>query len=131
MATKDEVNQQLGDRLKNFLNDVVTLDVLTLSGNITLDNTVATPAAGKGEALNWDNLFQKITSGMTADPANKLEVIAYTHAQWDCDSVNYVKAGASASEQALIENHGKTVEAAHRSRFEALKFVGNAIASLF
>ena len=67
---------------------------------------------------------------MKASGTNKLKVVAYTHAQWDCDSVNFVKEGASESEQVLIESHRKAVESAHRVRYEALKFVGDAVKTL-
>jgi len=124
--------QSLKSRLAKFIEDVATLDVITLSGSIALDNTV-TEASGEenGEdALNWDKLFEKITAGMVPSADNKLEVVAYTHAEWDCDSVNYVASDISEEDQHLIETHAKTVEAAHRNRYEALQFIGKALSNL-
>ena len=50
-TTPAEVRQTLGDRLKEFLEDVVTLDVLTLSGDISLDAGIAN-TAGSDEVVN-------------------------------------------------------------------------------
>ncbi len=131
MPIKQDVNKKLGERLQKFLEDVATLDVLTLSGTIALENADSNKNDKKPEdVINWDSLFKKVTDGMKPDAANKLEVVAYTHAEWDCDSVNFVKNDASPAVQALVENHRQAVEAAHRSRYEALKFIGNVIGGL-
>lgn len=129
-ATPAELKNTLADRMKKFLDDVVSLDVVTLSGDITLKNADTRPATNQEEALNWSEIFKKITSGMVATDDSKLEVVAYTRAEWDCDSINYVKKGASDAELRLIENHQRAVEAAHRSRYEALQFISKAVSTL-
>jgi hypothetical protein len=125
----DPTKEKLTTRVTKFLNDVATLDVVTLTGTVSLEG-VQKGADKEQDPLNWDKLFENITAGMKANGANKLEVVAYTHASWDCDSVNYIKSGLTDAEVKLVENHNKAVEAAHRSRYEALQFIGKALGSL-
>lgn len=126
MATQQEVRTTLGERLKQFLDDVTSLEVLTLTGDIKLTGA----GAGGGQSVKLDNLMTAVAQGMTPGANNTIKIVAYTKAQFDCDSINYMIEGATPEQQALIESHRKTVEAAHRSRFEALKFIGDAVKSL-
>ncbi|EDY85285.1 hypothetical protein VDG1235_4920 [Verrucomicrobiia bacterium DG1235] len=125
----------LKKRIGTFLKDTVTLDVITLTGSIELDASVTTvpaPAANQQDeaSLNWDELFAKVTQGMQPNADNKLEVLAYTHGEWDCDSVNYIKSSPSDMELKIIESHHKAVESAHKSRYAALEFIGKALGSI-
>lgn len=130
---------KLTDRIGQFLKDTVTLDVITLTGTIELDASVtdkpkaadgdkgAATADAKEESLNWDKLFAKVTEQMKPAAKNQLEVLAYTHAEWDCDSVNFV---AKEADSKLIESHHKAVESAHKSRYAALEFIGKALSNI-
>lgn len=122
--SKDTLQQ----RATKFLNDVATLDVLTLTGDITLKPAAEAPAADKKEdVLNWDNLFAEITKQMKAEKDSTLQVVAYTHAEWDCDAVNYVMKDPTDAQKDLIKAHNEAVAAAHNSRYQALQFIAKIV----
>ncbi len=123
---KDADKDTLAARITEFVADVVTLDVITLTGDIKLVNKTVTYDEAK-KKLNWNDLFRKVAEGMQPDSANKLEVVAYTHAEWDLDSVNFVKKDLSDSEKDLIAAHHSAVEAAQKSRFEAVRIIGDLL----
>jgi hypothetical protein len=81
-------------------------------------------------AFSWDTLVAQITSQMEASDDNALKVVAYTHAEWDCDATNVFAKPTDDFEKSLIANHATMVEAAHRSRFEALQSIGAAIKAI-
>lgn len=127
MAEKETLKTRIGD----FLKDTVTLDVLTLTGTVKLTAQEAdVPAVGDGAAkksLDWDGLFAKITEQLKLEQGSEVEVVAYTHSEWDCDSVNYIKKGLGPEETNIVEGHNSAVESAHKSRFAALEFIGKVL----
>jgi hypothetical protein len=78
--------------------------------------------------FNWDKIFEKVQTEMQSKTDNTVSIVAYTHAEWDQDSVNYVAKDADVK---LVEAHGKTVAAAHESRLNAVKSVVEAVEKLF
>lgn len=126
-SSKADAQNSLKQRIVDFINDTVTLDVITLSGSIELV-TAKDAASGDKEIFNWDNIFKKVQTGMQSTADNTVSIVAYTHAEWDQDSVNYVAKDADVK---LVEAHGKTVAAAHESRLNALKSVVEAVEKLF
>lgn len=124
----------LGARIEKFVEDTVTLDVITFTGQVVLTPVFAVPpGAAVGEAkatpakFNFDELFKKVVEQMTIGDTTKLELVAYTHAEWDMDSVNFVRKDPSLTEVKLIEAHQAAVAAAQKSRFEAVKLVADLI----
>jgi hypothetical protein len=128
MAEKDDLKSTLKDKIKNFITDTATLDVITLTGNIELVTDTETSTDSSKEIFNWDKIFEKIVKEMKAAQNSKVSIVAYTHAEWDQDSVNYVAKDADAK---LVEAHGKSVASAHESRMNAIKSVVEAVEKLF
>ena len=120
----------LKERIGAFVRDTVTLDVLTLSGDITLINDEAVYDE-KNQEFDWDTLFGKITARMKASGENRLEVVAYTHAEWDLDEVTFVKKEISESQKELLNAHRAAVAAAQKSRFEAVRIVAGLVGVYF
>jgi len=129
-SSKAEAQNSLKQRIVDFINDTATLDVITLSGSIELvtDKDAASDDQKDKEMFNWDNIFKKVQTGMQSKDDNTVSIVAYTHAEWDQDSVNYVAKDADVK---LVEAHGKTVAAAHESRLNAVKSVVEAVEKLF
>ena len=129
-SSKAEAQNSLKQRIVDFINDTATLDVITLSGSIELvtDEDAASDDKKDKEMFNWDNIFKKVQTGMQSKDDNTVSIVAYTHAEWDQDSVNYVAKDADVK---LVEAHGKTVAAAHESRLNAVKSVVEAVEKLF
>lgn len=110
--------------IAQFFEDVTTLDVLTLTGNISLVGDDGAMINDDG-VFSWDDMFKNIAAKLKAKDVN-VSVVAYTHAEWDLDSVNFVTNSDEAT-QPLIEAHNAAVKAAQQSRFEAVKSLGNLI----
>ena len=121
MSKKEDAQNTLFDKIKSFLDDVTTLDVLMLSGTVTLK-----PADGGGGAgkFKWDELLKNVAEQLKVADGTELTVAAYTHAEWDHDSVNFF---AKDLPDAARDLHLKNVETAHKSRMEALSFIGDLI----
>ena len=124
MSTETPPAETLKDRIASFVNDVTTLDVLTLSGNIEL---VAEQYSAAEKKFDWDTLFTNVVAKMKATDESKLTVVAYTHAEWDMDSVNFVRQELTEGDKQLVEAHQAAVEAAQKSRFEAVKIVAGLL----
>ncbi len=129
-SSKADAQKSLKKRIVDFINDTATLDVITLSGSIELVTEKDAAAADKKdkEMFDWDKIFEKVQKGMQSKDDNTVSIVAYTHAEWDQDSVNYVAKDADVK---LVEAHGKTVAAAHESRLNAVKSVVEAVEKLF
>jgi hypothetical protein len=100
------------DKIRDSLEDIATLDVVTTTGNITLTT------ADTGALTNWEKLADKVSEKIKAA---EIEVVAYTHSQWDCDNFTHVKKDLSDAEKLLVETHNATVDSAHELRREAVK----------
>jgi len=110
------------DKIKDAIKDTTSLDVVTTNGSIQL--TAADMAGGGG----WEKIAEKVSEKIKAANVN---VVAYTHSQWDCDTFMFVKENLSEAEQNLVESHAAVVDASHATRRETVKllkdFVGLAV----
>lgn len=104
------------DKIKNAVKDTVTLDVVTTTGSIKL--TAQDMSGG------WEKIADKVSEKIKAANVN---VVAYTHSQWDCDTFMFVKEELTESEQKLVESHAAVVDASHTTRREAVKLVKDLI----
>ena len=129
-SSKSDARTSLKQKIVDFINDTATLDVITLSGTIELVTAqdAASAENKEKEMFDWDNIFKKVQKGMQTAEDSTISIVAYTHAEWDQDSVNYVAQDADVK---LVEAHGKTVAAAHESRINAVKSVVEAVEKLF
>jgi hypothetical protein len=128
MPKKEELKSSLKQKVVDFVNDTATLDVITLTGTIDLVTDQDVPDDQTKEMFKWDEIFKKVAAKMKSSEDTTVSIVAYTHAEWDQDSVNYVAKDADVK---LVEAHGKTVAAAHESRMNAIKSVVEAVEKLF
>lgn len=127
-STRETLLGTLKQKMKDFVKDTVTLDVLTLTGRIELVKPEDTTTANKKDIFNWDNIFKNVADELKTGKSAAVSIVAYTHAEWDQDSVNYVDQNADVK---LVEAHGKTVAAAHEARMNSVKSSVEAIEKLF
>lgn len=128
IQNKEVTKRTLKQKITDFIEDTATLDVLTLTGNIDLVIKEGAPKEGESE-FQWDAIFKKIAAQLKADEqTTAVSVLAYTHAEWDQDSVNFVAEEADAS---LVTAHNDAVKAAHEARLNAIKSVADAVDKLF
>jgi hypothetical protein len=106
------------EKIRESLDDIATLDVVTTTGNITLTS------ADLGDVTNWENLADKVSQKIKSA---EIEVVAYTHSQWDCDNFTHVKKDLSEAEKLLVQSHNATVDSAHELRREAIKVLHELI----
>lgn len=125
--TKEKI-MSIIEKIKRGFKDIATLDVVTLTGDITVETAknsaaeAAPTAATKDEKTSWETLLTDVGDKVFTQ---KLSVVAYTHSQWDCDSVNFVKFDPTPGDKLLIEAHKETVKSAHESRRAAVKMLAD------
>ena len=115
-ASSTEALGQFWGAVKKICNDLVTLDVVTVTGSIDL-----TLAKGKSvEALLTELTSQKA----------KAKVVASSNHQIDYDAVVFVKESPTPQELELIKLHMETVKSAQEMRSKAIETVGNIVGKL-
>ncbi len=100
------------DKIKDAIKDTTTLDVVTTNGSIQLTS--------EDMQGGWENIANSVSEKIKASNVN---VVAYTHSQWDADTFMFVKENLSEAEQKLVESHAAVVDASHATRREAVKLV--------
>ena len=119
---------KIGDAVYAFIDDVTTLDVITLTGNIQVDIKALTDSTGKEWKLNSlaEGMLTKIKA---SDPAGEhLDFVAFTHYEADCDSVSYFQKEAPKD---LLTAHNEAVKAAMASRSGLLEVATSLVGKLF
>ncbi len=106
--------------IKNAAEDLTTLDVVTLSGEIQISSAV-----GPNGTLNLKELYKTIETNAKTN-AN-LDVVAFTHIDFDCDAVNFVKTGASEGEAPLLAAHNQMVKTSQETRAGVVKMIKDSI----
>ncbi|MHC4743267.1 MAG: hypothetical protein ACYS8Z_15235 [Planctomycetota bacterium] len=105
------------DEIKEAIKDIATLDVVTTTGSIQF-------AANELVNVDWEKMAEAVSKKIKAADIN---VVAFTHSQWDCDSFIFVKTPLSEEEQKLVESHAAVVDAAHATRREAVKMLAEVV----
>src|SRR6185312_11072445 len=114
-------NHPVGDWIKSIkdgVQDLTTLDVLTLTGTLTL--TAGT--GGKGTQLDPSQLFESLQA-QTVD-SSKLEVVALTHKEVDLDATTFI---AKDADKDLLKIHSDMVQASEEGRMAFLKALGDLL----
>ncbi|WP_020571891.1 hypothetical protein [Neolewinella persica] len=102
----------------SFISDLITLDVITVTG----DMTIITKKKDSGDSSNkkpdfiidFKQLFGR-EGGKTTINGN-LRVIAATHVEVDKDTLTFVASDLNENERELLDMHLKTVAAAGEAR---------------
>lgn len=109
----EEKKLSVGDKLTKIFNDVTTLDVTTLTGNITIEDfNIQKDEDGK---INFKEIANSISNGLTTEDSN-IELVATTHIDFDNDVVQFVKKGLQENETALINLHTNMVKNSAEAR---------------
>jgi len=110
---KDEANT----KLTNFIKDITTLEVVTLSGNLTVGDIKITG----DEKIDFNKIMQTIKGKATGD--SEINIVAATNIDIDKDIQQFVKEGMSTEEKELFQMHVQAVkyaQEARRATFEML-----------
>lgn len=111
-----------------FLKDLLTLDVLTVTGNINVDRTetkdtsddalenVNIEKVGEEDYLvfDFDSLIKRQKGKVKLK--SSLRVIAASHVEIDYDTLHFIAAGLSPEEDELVKMHLETVSKSMEAR---------------
>lgn len=113
--------------LWDFIEDMATLDVVTLTGNLTVNvNDLQGSDAEGRKALKFSGLMQQL-EGNIMKKDSKVSALAATHVSIDKDTVTFVKEKLSPEEAVYLDFHNETVKAAGIARAA----MADGIAKLF
>lgn len=106
-------NKSFGD----FIDDMSSLDVVTLTGNLTVnvDDITEPGPAGESKPLKFSKIMRQL-EGNIMKKGSKVSALAATHVSIDKDTVSFVKENLSPEEAAYLEFHNETVKAAGIAR---------------
>ncbi|WP_116109009.1 hypothetical protein [Lewinella sp. IMCC34191] len=118
--------------LWDFIEDMATLDVVTLTGNLTVKvNDLQTEGSidGTDKPIKFAGIMQQLEGNILKKDA-KISALAATHVSIDKDTVTFVKENLSPEEAVYLDFHNETVKAAGIARAAmadgiAKLFVGN------
>lgn len=108
---------------ENGVEDLTTLDVVTLSGSIDLTGTQ--PAGAGLELKKLPELIEKAIKGGSTSVSVK--VVAFTHVEGDLDTTHFVQSDANAS---LLDAHTEIVKSAHDARNGFLRMLKELVVGL-
>ncbi|MGB3798748.1 MAG: hypothetical protein WA952_02975 [Lewinella sp.] len=115
--------------LWDFIEDMATLDVVTLTGNLTVQvNDLQTEGGndGSGKPIKFAGIMQQLEGNILKKDA-KVSALAATHVSIDKDTVTFVKENLSPEEVVYLDFHNETVKAAGIARAA----MADGIAKLF
>jgi hypothetical protein len=102
----------------SFINDLITLDVVTVTGDMEVITKKKVKGANKAKnanfVLDFETLFGREDGKATIN--GNLRVIAATHVEVDKDTLTFVASDLTESERELLDMHLKTVTAASEAR---------------
>lgn len=100
-------------KLESIVDDLVSLDVVTFSGDLVVDlKDITTEANG---TINFQDVMKNIKGKVDRDEST-FTAIAATHIALDKDTVQFVKEGLTEDEQRLFHLHLEAVDTAVSAR---------------
>lgn len=122
MGLKEKLQEKL-EELGNAIQDLTTLDVTTLSGDV---NQVINQETGKFDLKYAMEELTKADSQLRGE----VYIVATTHIDVDQDSVNFVKNELTEDEKSLVATHMESIKAAQEARHAFLNFAKEFITGL-
>lgn len=100
-------------RAEEGIDDLTTLDVTTLTGRITIEGSML----DEEKKIDVKKLYEAISKKAAPEEGTgNLEVVAFTHLDFDCDSVYFVQEDLSEQDRKLLEHHENAVKTARDTR---------------
>jgi len=110
MADLKQAFENLKTNIANKVNDAVSLDVVTFTGDFSIK---ATDVIGSDQnKFNLDNVLSSMKADINAD----LNLVAYSTIKLDGDQVNIVKENLTSDQMELVKFHREMIEASQNSR---------------
>jgi hypothetical protein len=117
--------QEIFNKLKDVAADLTTLEVTTLSGDITMIFDSKTENGGTKHAFKDKDALMNMMAEQSKLSAedSKVYIVAYSRTDFDQDTVNFVKAGLSDDDRKLYQLHLESIKAAQEARSGFLKML--------
>jgi hypothetical protein len=112
-SDKVEATSKFWGAIKTFFEDLATLDVVTMTGDIKLEIE---------DLTRFDDIITKLHS-----KGSDVHTLAVSHHELDYDAAVFVKNSLSESEKELLEMHMETVKAAQEMRNKVVELAMNAL----
>jgi hypothetical protein len=96
-------------KMEEAIGDVTSLDVVTLTGSISIKNSL-----DDKNNIKLKRLWAAIQEQATAEA--DLTIVAFTHIDLDADSINFVDRNLTEEKKALLIAHNESVKAAQETR---------------
>jgi len=104
----------------SFLKDLITLDVITVSGSIAITSKDIDRRENDDEQpqsiIDFDEMFKRIQGKVTTE--SNLKIIAATRINIDKDTYNFVAEDLGEAGKELAELHFQSVDMASKARAE-------------
>lgn len=102
----------------SFIEDLITLDVITVTGNLSVKTTSVDEGGEDGPlddfVIDFKSLFGR--KGGKTTVRGDLKVIAATHIEVDKDTLTFIGEGLTDQQRELVDVHMDTVATALESR---------------
>jgi hypothetical protein len=118
MAAIDDASKALNaafTKLGDTVADLMSLDVMTVTGTIKLD------IAASGSRLDPTALFNALEAKVQS--GDDVRILALSHKDADSDTVVFVQSNLSEAETKLLEAHREIFKAAEQARLDFLKLL--------
>lgn len=122
--TGKEKLKALFDKVQTVAEDLTTLEVTTLTGDINL--LLKEEGEGDNQTFKFvkkDALMKLIGDNAKLGENSKISIVAYSSIDLDQDAVNFVKANMSDGEIKLYQLHLDSIKASQEARAGFLKFL--------
>lgn len=110
-STKDSLKSVL-ENIRNAAQDIVTLDVVTMTGEININ---ASEHMTK-DRFDVGKLVDTLMAGAPVEQKLTVKVLALTHLEMDQDCIQFVRQDLTDSEKPLVEAHNAMVKTATEAR---------------
>ncbi|WP_298854890.1 hypothetical protein [uncultured Ruegeria sp.] len=111
-----EARERLGEKIRDFVEDILSIDVVTLTGEIN----ISIGDVGDGDKkIN----FEKLHANITGQLGGEVKVAAFTHVGLDKDTVQFVMESAADEGNVLLAHHRETVTGVQTARSDFFKAI--------
>jgi cyanate lyase len=113
MATPNETKNKFWNALSTFFTDLITLDVVTMTGEISL--TI-------DDISGFENIIEKLK-----EKTANLTTVAVSHHEIDYDAAMFIKQNLDDDEKEILKLHLETVKSAQEMRNKVVELATNAL----
>jgi hypothetical protein len=116
----DDKFKQIAGQIKDAVVDFTTLEVTTLTGDVT---QIIKSSSGSKAKIDVSDILGKLKGSSRG----KVSLVAFTQINFDQDTINFIKSDLGEDEIQLFKIHQEAVASAHSGRNGFLSFLQKAL----